>query len=108
MTKSPATMPAPKAMSKSELVAEIAKQTGLSLKQSKELVESIFATITKGLKKQGKVSISGFGNFELKKRPKRKGRNPATGAEITIPAKTVLKFRPLKGLKDAVLPAGKK
>lgn len=101
--------PAPaKAMSKTDLIAEVAKQTGMSTKEAKATVEATLDTITKGLKKQGKVAISGFGNFELKKRPKRKGRNPATGAEITIPAKTVLKFRPLKGLKDAVLPAGKK
>ena len=98
----------PKAMSKTDLIADVAKQTGMSNKDAKAAVEAVTEAITRGLKKQGKVVLSGFGNFELKKRPKRKGRNPATGAEITIPAKTVLKFRPLKGLKDAVLPAGKK
>lgn len=98
---------APKAMSKADLTAEVAKQTGMSNKEAKAALDATIDAITKGLKKQGKVAISGFGNFELKKRPKRKGRNPATGAEITIPAKTVLKFRPLKGLKDAVLPVGK-
>ena len=106
MTKTAA--PAPKAMSKADLITEVATKTGMGGKDAKEVVETVFTTITKGLKKQGKVSISGFGNFELKKRPKRKGRNPATGAEITIPAKTVLKFRPLKGFKEGVLPPGKK
>ena len=95
-------------MSKKALIEEIAKATGLSNKDSKHVVDLVFETITKGLKKHGKVAISGFGNFELKRREKRQGRNPATGAAITIPAKTVLKFRPLKNLKEATLGAPKK
>lgn len=95
-------------MSKKVLVEEIAKATGMSLKDTRSTVDIVFDTITKGLKKQGKVAISGFGNFELKKRGPRKVRNPRTGEMITSKAKTTIKFRPLKNLKEATLGVTKK
>lgn len=95
-------------MTKKMLVEKVAAATGWTNKESKEGVEAVFDEIAKGIKSHKKVAISGFGNFELKKRAKRQGVNPKTGEKVTIPAKTVLKFRPLKALKDATLGAPKK
>lgn len=95
-------------MSKKALVEEIAKASGMSLKDTRTTVDLVFETITKGLKKHGKVAISGFGNFELKKRGPRKVRNPRTGEITTSKAKTQIKFRPLKNLKEATMGATKK
>ncbi len=95
-------------MSKKMLIEKVAAATGASNKDAKKLLETVFEEITNGLKKNKKVAISGFGNFELKKRAKRMGVNPRTGEKVTIPAKTVLKFRALKGLKEATLGVPKK
>ena len=89
-------------MNKSELVDAIAKETGLSKKDSDAAVKAFVDTVTKALKKKDKVKLVGFGTFETVKRAARNGKNPQTGATIKIPASVAPKFKAGKALKDAV------
>ena len=89
-------------MTKTELVAQVAKETGLNNALAKKAIESFLAQTTKTLKKTGRFALVGFGTFEVVKRAKRKGRNPRTGEPVTIKAHKAVKFRPSKTLKDAV------
>ena len=89
-------------MNKTELVDAIAKETGLSKKDSEKAVKAFTEAVSKELKKKGKVQLVGFGTFETAKRAARTGKNPQTGASIKIPAATVPKFKAGKALKDAV------
>ncbi|MCR4758167.1 MAG: HU family DNA-binding protein [Butyrivibrio sp.] len=89
-------------MNKTELVDAIAKETGLSKKDSEKAVKAFTEAVSKELKKKGKVQLVGFGTFETAKRAARTGKNPQTGAAIKIPADTVPKFKAGKALKDAV------
>ena len=89
-------------MNKTELVDAIAKETGLSKKDSEKAVKAFTEAVSKELKKKGKVQLVGFGTFETTKRAARTGKNPQTGAAIKIPAATVPKFKAGKALKDAV------
>ena len=89
-------------MNKSELVDAIAKETGLSKKDSDAAVKAFVDTVTKALKKKDKVQLVGFGTFETAKRAARSGKNPQTGAAIKIPASIAPKFKAGKALKDAV------
>ena len=89
-------------MNKEELVEAVAKETGLTLKDSKAAVKAMLDTFTKELSKGHDVTLIGFGTFSVVKRAARKGRNPQTGEEIKIPASKTPKFRPGKALKDSV------
>ena len=92
-------------MNKSDLVDALAAKTKTSKADAGRWIDAIFASggvIASELKKGGKVQITGFGNFETRKRRQRTGRNPRTGKEITIRATTAAVFRAGKGLKDAV------
>jgi DNA-binding protein HU-beta len=89
-------------MNKTELVDAIAKETGLSKKDSEKAVKAFTDAVSKELKKKGKVQLVVFGTFETAKRAARTGKNPQTGAAIKIPAATVPKFKAGKALKDAV------
>ncbi|CAN1509284.1 HimA Bacterial nucleoid DNA-binding protein [Burkholderiaceae bacterium] len=89
-------------MNKSELVEHIAKNADISKAAAARALDSTITAIRTTLKKGGTVSLVGFGSFAVTKRPARKGRNPRTGAEIKIKAAKVPKFRPGKGLKDAL------
>ncbi len=89
-------------MNKTELVDAIAKATGLSKKDAEKAVKAFTDTVSKELKKKGKVQLVGFGTFETAKRAARTGKNPQTGSAIKIPAATVPKFKAGKALKDAV------
>ena len=89
-------------MNKVELIDAIAKETGLSKKDAGKAVDAIITSVSKELKKKGKVQLVGFGTFETAKRAARTGKNPQTGASIKIPAATVPKFKAGKALKDAV------
>ncbi len=89
-------------MNKAQLVAAVADKTGLKKKDSEKVVTSIFEEITKSLKKGDKIQLVGFGSFEVRKRAARKGRNPQTKQEITIPASKLPVFKAGKALKDAV------
>jgi nucleoid DNA-binding protein len=88
-------------MNKGDLVNEVAKVVGTK-KEAQAAVDYVFDSITKTLKKKGQVVIAGFGTFKVAKRKARTGRNPKTGAEIKIAAKSVPKFTAGKALKDAV------
>ena len=88
-------------MNKGDLINEVA-QIVSTKKQAQEVVDSVFSAITAALKKNESVQIAGFGSFKTAKRDARTGRNPQTGAEIQIAARTVPKFVPAKALKDAV------
>ena len=92
-------------MKKGELIAEFAKRTEVSAAAANGAVNTLIAIITERLKKGDTVGITGFGTFSVAKRAARKGRNPATGAQIQIPAKRVVKFRVAKACKDAILGA---
>ena len=89
-------------MNKLDLVNAISKETGVSKKVADQALAAVLDSIKEGLKKGEKVSLVGFGTFETRKRAARKGRNPQTGKEMKIAAKTVPAFRPGKALKDSV------
>lgn len=90
-------------MTKAELIDLIADDSGISKKESEAALKSIVDGITKALqKKDGKITLVGFGTFSKTRRAARKGRNPRTGEEINIKATNVAKFKPGKKLKDAV------
>ena len=89
-------------MNKTELVAAVAEKTGASKKDSEKLVSAVFETITDALVAGEKVSMVGFGAFEIKERPARTGRNPRTKETIEIPASRAASFKPGKALKDAI------
>ncbi|MFQ5836085.1 MAG: HU family DNA-binding protein [bacterium] len=90
------------AMNKAELVEEVADQTGLTKKTSREAVDAITSAITDSLAREEKVTLVGFGTFQVMKRKARRGRNPQTGRELQIPAKKVPKFKAGRSLKEAV------
>jgi DNA-binding protein HU-beta len=89
-------------VNKTELVASVAEKAGLTKKDAEKAVNALFASIEEALVLDDKVQIIGFGTFEVKTREERKGRNPQTGAEITIPASKNPVFKAGKGLKDAI------
>lgn len=89
-------------MNKTELIAKVAEAADLTKKDASKAVDSVFSAIAQSLKKGEKVQLIGFGNFEVRKRAARKGRNPQTGAEIKIPASKVPAFKPGKALKDGI------
>ncbi|MFY9114882.1 MAG: HU family DNA-binding protein [Dethiobacteria bacterium] len=89
-------------MNKSDLVNAVSAEVELSKKDTEKVVNAVFKNITDALAKGDKVQVIGFGTFATRKREARKGRNPATREEITIPATTVPVFKAGKGLKDRV------
>ena len=89
-------------MNKSELVASVAEKSGLTKKDAEAAVNSTLNAITNALKEGDKVTLVGFGTFEVRERPARKGRNPQTGEEITIEASKLPAFKAGKALKDSV------
>ena len=89
-------------MNKAELVEEVANQTGLTKKASREAVDGIISAITDALCREEKATLVGFGTFQVRERRARKGRNPQTGKELQIPAKRVPKFVPGKSLREKV------
>jgi DNA-binding protein HU-beta len=92
-------------VNKSDLIDALASKGRMSKAEAGRVIDTLFSTggvIAGELRKGGKVQITGFGNFETRKRNARKGRNPRTGKEITIKASITAVFRAGKGLKDAV------
>ncbi|MCL6639701.1 MAG: HU family DNA-binding protein [Firmicutes bacterium] len=89
-------------MTKQELVAKVAEKSGLSKKAADLAVSAVIHTVAEELAKGEKVTIPGFGVFEVRERAARKGRNPQTGAEIRIKAKKVPVFKPGKALKNSI------
>ena len=90
-------------MNKGDLITRVADDAGVSKAQSTAAVDSVFDAIERALKKGDKAAFVGFGTFTSKKRAARDGRNPATGATIKIPAKTVVKFKAGKALAESCL-----
>jgi DNA-binding protein HU-beta len=89
-------------VNKTELIDHIASEADISKAASGRALDAFVAAVKKALKKNGKVTLVGFGTFTVKKRAARTGRNPRTGAAITIPAAKVPKFHPGKDLKDTL------
>ncbi|MBV7390847.1 MULTISPECIES: HU family DNA-binding protein [Enterococcus] len=89
-------------INKQSLVEQVAEKTGLTKKDALSAVDALFDGIQSSLKAGEKVQVIGFGNFEVRERASRKGRNPQTGEEITIPASKSPAFKAGKQLKDAV------
>ena len=90
-------------MTKAELVEQMAKDAGVSKSAAGAALDSFIGNVTKALKKKdGKVTLVGFGTFSKVRRKARKGRNPQTGEAIKIKASNSVKFKPGKKLKDAI------
>ena len=89
-------------MTKAQVVEHLFEKVGFSKKDSSDVVEMILETIKDALIKGEKVKISGFGNFVVKEKKARRGRNPQTGDDLTISARRVLTFKPSQVLKSAI------
>lgn len=90
-------------MTKSQTMQYLAEKTGMTKKQVEEFFDILVELLYKETKSTGEFTIPGVGKMKKKHRNARTGRNPATGEEIQIPAKTVLKFTVSKAAKDAIL-----
>lgn len=91
-------------MNKAELIASVAEKSNTTKKAASDAVEAVFATISETLAKNEKVTIVGFGTFEVRDRKERQGVNPSTKEPITIPATKVPAFKPGKSLREVVAP----
>jgi len=89
-------------VTKADIVEHIYERVGFSKKESAELVERVFDIIKDTLSRGEKVKISGFGNFVVREKNARKGRNPQTGEEIRLDARRVLTFKPSLVLKTVL------
>ena len=87
-------------MNKQDIVAKIAKDTGLTKTAAAGVIDSLIESITRSLKKGDSVSFVGFGTFKTSNRKARKARNPQTGADMMLKAARVPKFQASKNLKD--------
>ncbi len=89
-------------MNKLDLIASVADETELPRAKAAEVVDAVFAAIEGALKKKEEVRLVGFGTFATADRKESMGRNPRTGEEMKIAASTSVRFKPGKGLRDAV------
>lgn len=89
-------------LTKADLAENLVDSVGLTKKDAKDLVEGFFDVIRETLVERQQVKLSGFGNFEVREKSQRPGRNPKTGEEIPITARTVVTFRPGQKLKSKV------
>ncbi|GAC1383318.1 MAG: DNA-binding protein HupB [Acidimicrobiales bacterium] len=89
-------------MTKNELLAKVAEQAGVDAPTAEKVVGALFEAITSVAKAEDKVAWAGFGTFSGTTKPERQGRNPSTGAAITIPKSRVCKFSAAAGLKSAL------
>lgn len=89
-------------VSKKDVVAQMAKDAGISQKQAQAALDSFTSLVGKSVKKDKRVSLVGFGSFGLSKRAARTGRNPATGETIKIKASKSVSFKAGKALKDSL------
>jgi integration host factor subunit alpha len=89
-------------MTKADIVAKIQAKIGISKKDSVELLESVFSILKKTLEDGEKIKIAGFGNFEVRQKKDRIGRNPQTGEAITVKARRILTFKASNVLKQSV------
>ena len=89
-------------MTKADLIEEVYEVVGFSKKDSAELVDLVFNTMKETLEDNEKLKVSGFGNFVVREKKSRVGRNPQTGQEIEISARKVLTFKPSQVLKNSI------
>jgi integration host factor subunit alpha len=89
-------------MTKADLVERIHACSGISKKESFDILEAVFSILKDTLESGEKIKVAGFGNFEVKQKNDRRGRNPQTGEEITIKARCILTFKPSAILKAAL------
>jgi DNA-binding protein HU-beta len=87
-------------MTKNELAERVAERAGLGVAQARDVLESVFETVSEELARGGEVSLAGFGKFSVSKRAARTGRNPATGETIQIAASKAAKFSAASALKQ--------
>jgi integration host factor subunit alpha len=90
------------ALTKAEMAEHLFEELGLNKREAKEMVEMFFEEIRMSLENGRQVKLSGFGNFDLREKKQRPGRNPKTGEEIPISARRVVTFRPGQKLKARV------
>ena len=90
------------ALTKAEIAEHLFEKVGLSKRDAKEMVEIFFEEIRETLESGDQVKLSGFGNFDLRQKSERPGRNPKTGEDIPISARKVVTFRPGQKLKSRV------
>lgn len=89
-------------MTKSEIAEKIQAATGLSKKESAEIMEAVFSIMKTTLESGETLKVSGFGSFIVKQKADRRGRNPQTGEAITIGARRILTFKPSNVLREAI------
>lgn len=90
------------ALTKADMAEHLFEEVGLNKREAKEFVDAFFETVRAALEDGEQVKLSGFGNFDLRKKNERPGRNPKTGEEIPISARCVVTFRPGQKLKSRV------
>jgi integration host factor subunit alpha len=90
------------ALTKADMAERLYEELGLNKREAKELVELFFEEVRSALEAGDQVKLSGFGNFDLREKNERPGRNPKTGEEIPISARRVVTFRPGQKLKQRV------
>src|SRR3984885_16259069 len=99
-------------MTQTQVMGHLAEKIGISKKEAKLTLDELNKLVVRELKKEGTIRLAGLGIFRKRKLKARVGRNPATGEQIKIPARTRLRFTPAKALKESVLgapaPAAKK
>ncbi len=98
----PSTPPAKWTMTKADLVERVYEHVGFSKKEATEVVDEVFETIKTALEDGEKIKISGFGNFVVREKAARRGRNPQTNETIIISARKVLTFKPSQVLKASL------
>jgi integration host factor subunit alpha len=89
-------------LTKAEMAERLFQDVGLNKREAKEFVDALFETLRAALQQGEQVKLSGFGNFELRQKNQRPGRNPKTGEEIPISARRVVTFRPGQKLRARV------
>ena len=85
---------------KTDLVEEIAQETNLTKNKARQAVDALLDSLSRELSSGSKVTLTGFGTFQVKEQKSKRGRNPQTGEVMTIPAKNVVKFNPGKSLRN--------
>ena len=90
------------ALTKAQMADRLFEELGLNKREAKEIVEMFFEEVRNSLQRNEQVKLSGFGNFDLREKGERPGRNPKTGEEIPITARRVVTFRPGQKLKARV------
>ena len=89
-------------MNKAELIEGVSDKTGLTKKETGNVIDAITDTVKETLSKGERITLVGFGTFHVRQRKAREGRNPRTGKKLEIPAKKVPKFKAGKNLREAV------